>query len=384
MQVTQIYDLVNTIQKVGLGQEAVKVVDTTSFVSLGDLVLSSQQNTDAFFGAMPDVIGRYLFATRDYQPRDRFLRRDNMEFGAALAKAKIKTLADSTEDAKWVTSKQASPFDIEKKSEFVVKLFGGNLATWTYEDVLPREQMFSAFKSESQMEGFLGLVYTNMRNKMVLASENLDKMTIATGIAAVFAGGKVAQKRNLLKEYNTKTGQSLTLEQARRDIGYLTYRVQEMDVTRRFMSEMSSAFNTEAGIANFSTTDRCVFEIATMAAADIKYTLRNNTFHDNFEGLELYGEVNSWQGLGDMSYTGTTSVKVKHEEINGGNDVEVKNVIAVIRDVDAAGTLFDIPQTWSLYNPRSDVLNYGMKAAREYFIDTSENFVIFYDDPDEV
>lgn len=383
MTVNQIYNIVNTAQRVGLGQLSVDVVDTTSFVALGDLVLSSSQNVDAFFGVMPDIIGRYIFAVRDYQPVDRFLRRDNMEFGAALAKVKIKTLSDAVEDAKWDNTKQASPFDIEKKSRFAVKLYGGSIAPWTFEDVIPRDQIFSAFNSEAQMDGFLGMIYTNMRNKMNLASENLDKLTIATGIAAAFATGKAAQKRNLLKEYNTLTGQSLTLAQARRDIGYLTYRVQQMDIVRRYMHEMYAGFNAEDGIANFSTDDRCVFEITTQAASDIKYNLRNNTYHDNFESLELYGEVNSWMGLGDLSYEGTSKVTITNESLNGGDTVEVKNVFAVIRDVDAAGTLFDKPQTWSMYNPRADVLNYGMKAVRNYYVDPSENFVIFYDDPDE-
>lgn len=383
MTVNQIYDIVNTAQQISLGKTVVNVVDTTSFVSLGNVVLSTSQNTDAFFGVLPDIIGRYIFAIRDYQPIDRFLRRDNMEFGAALAKAKIKTIDDAVADPKWDTSKQASPFDLEKKSEFVVQIFGGSIAPWTFEDVIPRGQMFSAFDSEAKMEGFLGMIYTNMRNKMALASENLDKLTIATGIAAAYASGNTAQKRNLLKEYNTLTGQSLTLAQARRDIGYLTYRVQQMDIVRRYMHEMYSGFNSVDGIANFSTDDRCVFEITTQAASDIKYILRNNTYHDNFESLELYGEVNSWQGLGDLSYEGTSKVVIQNEGINDGSEVTVNNVIAVIRDVDAAGTLFDKPQTWSMYNPRSDVLNYGMKAARNYYVDASENFVIFYDDPDE-
>lgn len=378
------YQIVNDVQKIAFGQERVKVIDTTSLVSLGDVVFSTSANVDAFFGAMPDVIGQWIFGIRSYSPKERYLRRNNLEFGAGLAKAKIKTIADAVEDPKWESSTQASPFDIEKKSEFVVKIYGGKIDPWTYEDVIPRDQMFSAFRSESEMQGFIGMIYTNMRNKMAVASEQLDKLAISTGIALAFKSGRAAQKRNLLKEYNTLTKQTLTLEQARRDIAYLTYRVREMDIARKYMQEMTTSFNSVDGIANASTDDRCVFEINTEAAADIKYILRNNTYHDNFETLNMYSEVNAWQGLGNMSYEDVTKVMIKNASIDSGAEVTVKNVIAVIRDIDAAATLFDKPSTWSMYNPRADVLNYGSKALRNYYVDASENFVIFYDDPDEV
>ena len=378
------YQIINDAQKISFGTERVKVIDTSSFVALGDLVMSTATNVDAFFGALPDVISQWLFGIRAYEPKDRYLRRNNIEFGAALAKAKIKTLPDAVEDPKWDSSTQASPFDITKKSQFVVKIFGGNINPWTYEDVIPKDQMFTAFRSEAEMQGFIGMIYTNMKNKMAVASENLDNLAISTGIALTYATGKASQKRNLLKEYNTLSGQKLTLNQARRDIGYLTYRVKEMDLARKYMQEMTSAFNSVDGIANASSDDRSVFEITSEAASDIKYILRNNTYHDNFETLDMYNEVNSWQGLGNMSYEDVTKVDIKHSSINGGEEVVVKNVIAVIRDIDAAATLFDKPSTWSMYNPRADVLNYGAKALRNYYVDTSENFVIFYDDPDEV
>lgn len=376
------YNIINDAQKQAFGVERVKVVDTTSMASLGDVVFSTANDTDAFFSKLPEILSEWRFGVKVYSPKERYLRRDAITFGAGLIKAKIKMKADAVEDPKWDSSTQASPFDVEAKSDFYVQIYGGDLAPWSWEDVIPGDQMFTCFNSDAQMAGFLSMIIANMDNKMRVASENLDSLAIATGIALTFKKGKAAQKRNLLKEYNTLTGQSLTLAQARRDMGYLTYRVQEMALVSKYMQSMTDNFNSVEGIAEFSNPGDCVFEITSVAANDIRYILRNNTYHDNFETLDMYSEINAWQALGDMSYEDVSAVKIKNEKIDA-DEVDVKNVIAVVRSADAAATLFNKPKTWSMYNPRADRLNYGQKGLRNYYVDASENFVVFYDDPDE-
>ena len=47
--VNQIYSIVNEAKNQSLGSKAVTVVDTSTLIALGDAVLSSDTNTDAFF-----------------------------------------------------------------------------------------------------------------------------------------------------------------------------------------------------------------------------------------------------------------------------------------------------------------------------------------------
>ena len=48
--VAQIYQLVNDAAKEALGSKAIAVKDTTSLASLGDQVLSSDENRDIYLG----------------------------------------------------------------------------------------------------------------------------------------------------------------------------------------------------------------------------------------------------------------------------------------------------------------------------------------------
>jgi hypothetical protein len=59
--VAQIYSLVNEIATQTYGEKAVSVVDTSSFIALGDKVLSSQNDTDKFLNTLVDRIGTTVF-----------------------------------------------------------------------------------------------------------------------------------------------------------------------------------------------------------------------------------------------------------------------------------------------------------------------------------
>ena len=54
----QIYSLLNTVAGMALGKSAITVVNTEGLVSLGETVLSTSDNTSAFYGALSSVIGR--------------------------------------------------------------------------------------------------------------------------------------------------------------------------------------------------------------------------------------------------------------------------------------------------------------------------------------
>ena len=54
----QIYSLLNTVAGMALGKSAITIVNTEGLVSLGETVLSTSDNTSAFYSALSSVIGR--------------------------------------------------------------------------------------------------------------------------------------------------------------------------------------------------------------------------------------------------------------------------------------------------------------------------------------
>lgn len=59
--VKQIYTIVNEAAKQAWGESALAVIDTASFISLGDKALSSTTDTEVFLNALVDRIGRTIF-----------------------------------------------------------------------------------------------------------------------------------------------------------------------------------------------------------------------------------------------------------------------------------------------------------------------------------
>lgn len=384
--VNQDFQLVNDISKQMLGKNAIAVVDTTSLLDFGNVVISSATNVDLFYKIACERIANVEIGLRVYKAANRQMRRRNVEWGLFIEKLRIKTKEDFSENqALAVDSMQHSPYDVEKKTELIAQIFGKNLSTFAIEDVLPGQtQLFTAFTSLSEFNKLISTIRIEIENKIETAMEALDTEAIATLIAYTFKKGKATQKINVVKRYNAEFGTALTNESCRHDANYLKYRVQLMKNTKAFMKKRSVLYNAIADYASFVNDEDLIVEVLTEAASDITTYMTSDTYHTEFVELPGYIEIPCWQGLGDdNSYASHSSVKIKHEDIDPAAEVDVKNVIAIMRSYDAAGTYFDKKRAWSHYNDVDDVTPFGIQFIKNYMLDPYESVVIFYDDADE-
>ena len=97
MNTEQIYSVVNGAAQQALGQTAIAAIDTASFVSLGNTVLSSQTNTEAFMNALCQRIGKTIISFREYRNKFRDMVLDDFEYGAILQKLKT-SMPEAEED----------------------------------------------------------------------------------------------------------------------------------------------------------------------------------------------------------------------------------------------------------------------------------------------
>ena len=67
--VNQIYSLLNATSKEALGESAITVKDTTTFLSLGNQVLSTDATKEAFYDKLADRIGRTYVKYKSYYGR---------------------------------------------------------------------------------------------------------------------------------------------------------------------------------------------------------------------------------------------------------------------------------------------------------------------------
>lgn len=379
--VTQIYQLVNDAAKEALGSKAIEVKDTTSLVSLGDQVLSSSDNRDLYLGKLCDRIGRTAVAIRAYKAQNRNIKRDEIDWGLFYQKISFKK-HDAVENPEWNFTSQANPFDVNPQTEIVQKLFAV-MGTWSYEDVIPDTQLFTAFTSATAMGAFISGIYTNIDNSLALDEEDLANLAVNTYMAGALTSTSTTQKRNLLKEYNTQAGTSLTKSQCMKNADFLKFAAREIKLVVGNMKKMTTVYNGE-GIPRHTPEDKMVVEVLGQFASATATYLESDTYHKELVALPRYEEVAYWQAPGtSFAFDDVSSIKVKNDHINSGAEVSKSGIIAFVHDYDAVASFINKPRRSSIYNPRAERTNIFFKATKGYGVDLSENGVVFYIDDTE-
>ena len=379
--VNQIYLLVNDSAKEAIGSKAITVKDTGTLVSLGNQVLSNTENKDAFYKALTDRIGRTVIAVRAYAPKARAVKRDDMDWGIIYQKISFK-LNNASANGTWNTETQADPFDVQPQTEAVETLFS-KMGTYTYEDSIPDVQLFTAFSSAERMGAFISGIYVNMDNALKLAEDNLANLAVNTYMAGALIKGKATQKRNLLTEYNTATGETLTVANCLRNADFLKFASREIKTVISNMEKFSVLYNASTDIPRFTPSDKLVVEILGQFASATASYLESNTYHKELVALPMYEEVAYWQGEGEnFSFNDVSTISIVNENLaTTGNEtgtITQSGIIAFVHDVDAVASIIMNRRSNSIYNPRAERFNIFEKADKGFAVDLTENGVVFY------
>lgn len=378
--INQIYSMVNDSAKEALGERAATVKDTATLVSLGNVVLSSDDDKEAFYKALTDRIGRTVIAARVYSAVKRSVKRDEMDWGLVYQKISYKK-REAVTNPTWNANSQADPFDVDIQTEAVQKLFAV-MSTYSYEDSIPDGQLFTAFTSGGAMGAFISGIYTNMRNYMELAEANLANLAVNTLIAGVLIKGTSAQKRNLLAEYNEKFTQSLTVDTCLSSADFLKYATREILTAKDNMTTLSEIFNAE-GFPRFTPEDKCVVEVLGQFASASDTYLQADTYHNELVKLPNYEKVVYWQSPGtSFDFDDVSKIYIENEHLavagNADGECEQSGILALVRDYDAAASVIMRRRSASIYNPRAERYNIFEKADQGYAVDLSENAIVFY------
>ena len=86
MTTDHIYTLVNTVTAEAIGHSAITTCDTSTLIALGNTVLSSSTNTEAFISTLLQRIGRTILSYRKYRNRLADMVIDDFEYGKILQK----------------------------------------------------------------------------------------------------------------------------------------------------------------------------------------------------------------------------------------------------------------------------------------------------------
>lgn len=382
MKIEQVYDFVNEAQKEILGEKAIDLnKDLSNVVDAGTAIqniYADGSGLDAYVKAIANRIGRMLFVDRAYRGALPKILMESWEFGSIIGKIQAE-LPEAKENETWELINGASYDPYVVNLPIVDAKFFNKMATFEIDITLPSVQVKQSFNSADEMTRFLSMIETQVNNSMELKIESLTRACISNFILATSADGIASRVVNLLTNYNTIKGTSLTAQQALLDADFLRYAVGVFLMYKGYLASYSTLYNM-GDKARHTPSDMLHFIVNTEFASRIKTNLQSNTYHEDLVSLPKYEEVAYWQGSGAHGlFADRTLVAGKFVDGEGSvsSAYSASNVVAVMFDHEALGVLQPRRRTTTAYNPKGEFYNEFHKSESRYFNDFNENFVIF-------
>ena len=369
MTTEQIYTLVNEVNAEAYGTNAIAVVDTSSLISLGNSVLSSSTNTEAFLNVLAQRIGRTILRFRDYRNKLGDMVLNDFEYGAILQKIKV-VMPKAEEDEMYdLTNGQSIDHYVVAKPDVVQKLFVTR-TPYQFHITIQRATLKEAFLSETAMGSFIGVVFGEVRNAIESSLENLGRITLATAIAECAGTSRMI---DLVTMYNNLYNPSPALDDVtcQNDPDFMRFAMSIINTYVDGMQDMSTLYNN-GDFETFTPKEDMRVKIISSFNRRLQTVVEYAAFHDQFVRPDIdFQTINYWQSAQDP-------MDVKITRPSDGDSVSRGNVIALIHDRDAMG----------VYKIDEEVLTSPVNAAGSYyntywhekqlrFIDKSENFVCF-------
>lgn len=376
--VTQLYTVLNAVAAQALGTAAVTVTDTTSMVALGDAVLSSATNKDAFVNVLMDRIGRTIVSMRAYEVAENNpLIRKPFDYGCVLQKIYV-DLEDAGPNNEWnIGSNEYVPsFAPVYKPDVRQKLFD-RISSWEYDWTVPDQILRTAFISAQDMQAFISAQAQAMDTSLKKSLENAGNLVRATG-AAYHIENNGATAINLLAEFNGDSASPLLAADALQNEDFLKYAALRISNVVKYMRYLSRVWNLEA-YARHTDSEYAVLTLLQDFDAAETMNLQSGVFHDELVKLPNYNVVPYWQGAGtSYAFSDTSKIAVKIKDGAGTKDVVQTGVLAIVHDVEALGTtVYEIEQSTERNN-KDRYTDYFAHANIGYFFDPSENMAVFY------
>ncbi len=358
--VKQIYAIINEAAQQALGQKAIEAIDTTSFISLGDDILASNANMDAFMSALTLMFSRTIISSRAYESKFDLLELSDAEYGAYLRKISFKMPMAKPDDSVLLENGKSVDMYVVNKPEVVQKTFG-KVGTWTYSVTWQRKWLKDAFRSESEMERFLSGVLQYVKNRQEIDREDLGKLVVAN-FASRAAG--TSREIPLVSMFNADTGGTVTATNAQFSNDFIRYAIGTMQSYADYMTDMSTRFN-DGSVARFTPDSKRIVYMEAMFRNRMNTEALYAAFNQSYLKLETTRTVSYWQ-----AQQSPRKIMI--------NDKEVDNVVAMMFDRDAVGFYRHSEESYSTpINARGRYVNTFWFVDYAPLNDDSENGIIF-------
>lgn len=376
----QIYSIVNEVAKQAMGSSAIKVVDNTGLIALGNTVLGSDTTKNNFINALTDRIGRTIVSFRAYNSHFPDFERDSIEWGNILQKIKI-AMPEAEEDQSYNLTDGTSVDMYKINKSKVNQLLFTNETPWQTHITVHLDALEKAFVDSNAMGAFISSMFGEVQNRIELAMENLSIDCVNNYMAEIIKGKKSSTNRviNLVTEYKNKTGVDHTTEPLRAldDENFLKYvvrRINSLSTTMEYMT--TGMFNTPQGNEGAYTRHTPKSEQRMMLFIDLVNSLKTNINSKAFNMEQVaidipFKTVPFWQSLQNPTEINITPA-------SGAPAINQSGIMGILYDREAMGTFKKkYTSLTTPINAAGKYYNVFYHMITMYFNDLTENAVVF-------
>ena len=372
MDTNQIYSIVNAVAQETMGESALAATDTASLVAMGNAVLSSSTNTEAFIDTLVQRIGRTMISYRPYKSKLGLLAVDDMTMGAIMQKIKVKMPTAVEDVTTQLIDGQSIDQYIISKPQATQKLFVKR-TPYTFYITIQKKWLREAFTSETAMGSFISAIYGEVENALELSQENLARLCMANFIGTISTESN--RVVDLVTDYNAASGRSVpTGEDALIDEQFLRYALGRMNNIAKKMETMSVLYNDGSETRHSPRADQrfvSIVDFQTALETQVQWAAFNERFVEKQNGIE----VPYWQAAKSPF---DIDLVLEDDDPEQSEHTTLENIVGFIHDRDALGTYRkEVEVATTPLNARGLYTNQFWHMNDLYFNDITENGVLF-------
>lgn len=384
-----VYALMNAVVSQATGRTDLAVVDTTTFSSVGEIVLrTGAENT---LNAISTVIGKTIFSVRPYKGKLESLRVAQQRWGGQVRK--IINLYDEAEKSDdWNTDLAQNALDdgnsvdmykIRKPKALQLNFYGTKVLQKHITRF--RDQLSLAFHNEDEFIRFIDSVMVEFSNEIELLNEAESRATLLNFMAGISSMGLT--EVDLVAEYNNEYGTQYTRAQLLSTYieSFMKFVAAEIKIYSNKLTDMSTMYH--ANLTGYNKimrhTPKEVQKMVMYEPIFIKTQAEvySGLFNPKYLDIGSFEGVNYWQ-----SQSTPTAINVKPNILDvatgaskdADTAVNLDYVLGILFDEEACGVMpqFDYSST-TPFNSAGQYYNMYMHWRFNSYCDYTENAVLF-------
>lgn len=390
---TDAYSVVNaTIAELSGGNATVQAVDTTSFATVGNMIL--KYATDNIYGALTASWSRTIFAARVYETyRFKSVMVDEERWGEIARKVSFQSL-DMEASNDWNTDLTPAqladggsidPFKIRKAKPVEFNFMGSKPLQSHITHF--REELVDALQSEQEFMRWYDAKMIEYYNDITQKDEAEREITVLNYIAGTLEMASDAPSCvvDLIASYNAARNQTYTRAQVLESHfdDFMKWAAAEIQLYSKKMQDRTYIYHanvTGKELKRFTPKDVRKMILLSSFLSHAKAEVYSGLFNPEYLDLGSYEEVNYWQ---NPNVPEEINIKSAYLNVTTGG---VTNAAAALNEKYVLGIIFDEralainnkrENAASIMNPAGSYVNDYIHWLKRYDNDFTENHIVF-------